>query len=185
MMPRDSHGAVTTARWNVLQSRWLEEDLQMVSGATTSGNRSWHEVDLVLIPSNVGGQHWLVVIIDLILGKVDIFDLWRQKVPHYIRKQQVRPLPWFLSSMLNDAGFHTARRGGRRSFPRENKPFSVSVVLTSTVPQQKKSGNCGPHTLRLIEYLLAGRSPFDWSEDDMGIIREKMAVEIFCNSRPA
>ncbi|KAK2653116.1 hypothetical protein Ddye_012972 [Dipteronia dyeriana] len=141
--------------------------------------------DTVLIPCNVGGQHWLVVTVDLILGKLDIFDPWRHEVLHYIRKQQVRPVRWFLPSMLNDMGFHTTRRGGRRPFPREDKPFSVSMVSTSTVPQQKKSGNCGPHTLRLIEYLLVGRSPFDWSEDDMGIIREKMVVEIFYNFRPA
>ncbi|KAK2645824.1 hypothetical protein Ddye_021019 [Dipteronia dyeriana] len=133
ILPRDSHGAVTTARWNVLQSRWLEEDLQTVRGATMSGNRPWHEVDLVLIICNVGGQHWVVVTVDLILGKIEIFDPWRQEIPHYIRKQQIRPL----------------------------------------------RGNCGPHTLRLIEYLLAGRSPFDWSEDDMEIIWEKMVVEIF------
>ncbi|KAK2648711.1 hypothetical protein Ddye_016200 [Dipteronia dyeriana] len=74
MMPRDSHGAVTTARRNVLQSRWLEEDLLTVRGATTSGNRPWHEVDLVLILCNIGGQHWLVVTVDLSLGKIDIFD---------------------------------------------------------------------------------------------------------------
>ncbi|KAK2648019.1 hypothetical protein Ddye_015508 [Dipteronia dyeriana] len=87
--------------------------------------------------------------------------------------------------MLSDAGFHTARRAGRGAFPQENKPFLASLVHTSTVPQQKKSGNCGPHTLRLIEYLLADRRPFDWSEDDKGIIREKTTVEIFSNSRPA
>ncbi|KAK2642305.1 hypothetical protein Ddye_024068 [Dipteronia dyeriana] len=37
-------------------------------------------------------------------------------------------------------------------------------------------GNYGPHTLRLIEYILADRKDFDWSEDDLEIIREKMAV---------
>ncbi|KAK2638104.1 hypothetical protein Ddye_025899 [Dipteronia dyeriana] len=31
-------------------------------------------------------------------------------------------------------------------------------------------GNCGPHTLRLIEYLLENIKDFDWSEDDIGII---------------
>ncbi|KAK2634631.1 hypothetical protein Ddye_029423 [Dipteronia dyeriana] len=65
-------------RINVLDtqfySRWLEEDLQTVHGATTSGNRPWHEVDLVLIPCNVRGQHWLVVTVDLIRGKIEIFD---------------------------------------------------------------------------------------------------------------
>ncbi|KAK2634964.1 hypothetical protein Ddye_029756 [Dipteronia dyeriana] len=115
MMPCDAHGVVTTVRWNVLQSRWLDEDLQMV-----------------LIPCNVGCRHWLPVTIDLILGKLEILDPWRQDVPVYIRKQQVHPLRWFLPSMLNDVRFHTARRGGRRLFPMQNKSFSVNVVSTST-----------------------------------------------------
>ncbi|KAK2656295.1 hypothetical protein Ddye_009347 [Dipteronia dyeriana] len=112
-MPSDSSGRVTTARWNVVQSRWLEEDLLTVRGATTSGNRPWHEVDL-------GSTLHGAVVVGRSLGKISL-----------------------------------------------------------------SRGNCGPHTLRLIEYILAGRRPFDWSEDYMGIIREKMAVEIFCNSRPA
>ncbi|KAK2643729.1 hypothetical protein Ddye_018924 [Dipteronia dyeriana] len=97
MMPLDSHGVVTMVMWNVLQSRWLEENLQMVRGSTTSENRPWHEVDLVLIQCNVGSQHWLVVTVDLILGKLEIFDPWRQEVPMYIRKQQVRQLRWFFT----------------------------------------------------------------------------------------
>ena len=45
------------------------------------------------------------------------------------------------------------------------------------------SGNCGAHTLRLAEYLLANKKEFDWKEEDMPTIREKMAVEVFCNSQ--
>ena len=45
------------------------------------------------------------------------------------------------------------------------------------------SGNCGAHTLRLAEYLLADQKRFDWTEDDMATIREKMAVEVCCNSQ--
>ena len=44
------------------------------------------------------------------------------------------------------------------------------------------SGNCGAYTLRLTEYLLANRKDFDWKEEDMGTIREKLAVEVYCNS---
>ncbi|KAI9162204.1 hypothetical protein LWI28_024884 [Acer negundo] len=46
------------------------------------------------------------------------------------------------------------------------------------VPQQHQGGNCGAHTLRLAEYLLANKKEFDWKEEDMGTIREKMAVEM-------
>ncbi|KAI9196650.1 hypothetical protein LWI28_025755 [Acer negundo] len=43
-------------------------------------------------------------------------------------------------------------------------------------------GNCGAHTLRLSEYLLANKKEFDWKEEVMGTIQEKMAVEVYCNS---
>ncbi|KAK2665773.1 hypothetical protein Ddye_004347 [Dipteronia dyeriana] len=99
-----------------------------------------------------------------------IVDPWRQDVTVNIRKQQ--------------AGFYTDQSPDRETFPKKNKLFSVSVVSTTSVPQQKKSGNCGPHMLRLIKYILADRKDFDWSEDDMEIIGEKMAVEIFSISRP-
>ena len=35
----------------------------------------------------------------------------------------------------------------------------------------------------MIEYLTANRDTFDWSEDDMTTIREKMVVEVYCNSK--
>ncbi|KAI9200041.1 hypothetical protein LWI28_001823 [Acer negundo] len=44
-------------------------------------------------------------------------------------------------------------------------------------------GNCGAHTFRLEEYLTGNRDIFEWSKDDMGTIREKMAVEDYCNSK--
>ena len=46
------------------------------------------------------------------------------------------------------------------------------------------SGNCGAHTLRLAEYLVANMTEFNWTEEDIGTIWEKMAVEVFCNSMP-
>ncbi|KAK2656226.1 hypothetical protein Ddye_009278 [Dipteronia dyeriana] len=135
--------------------------------------------------NNIGHRHWLLVTIDLTSGKMFIVYPWRQEISVNIQRQQVAPLLWFLPSMLHQADFHTARSPDRETFPKKNRPFSVSVVSTTRVPQQKKfKGNYGPHTLRLIEYILADRKDFDWLEDDMEIIREKMAVEIFSNSRP-
>ncbi|KAK2642038.1 hypothetical protein Ddye_023801 [Dipteronia dyeriana] len=172
MMPRDTRGEITTAWWNVLRLWWKDDDLTTVLGGAPIGCRPWHEVDMVLIPCNIGCQHWLLVTVDLICGKMFIVDPWRQQVPVHIRKQQVAPLCWFVPSMLYQAGFYTVRPTGLEKFARR---ISLS---------QSAWGNCGPHTLRLIEYLLADRKDFDWSEGDMGIIREMMTVEIFSNFRP-
>ncbi|KAK2634779.1 hypothetical protein Ddye_029571 [Dipteronia dyeriana] len=209
MMPRDARGEITMAQWNVLRSWWKDGDLTTVLGGAPIGCRLWHEVDMVsvtwfaitninvcvypntfflrlqvLIPYNIRCQHYLLVTVDLTCRKMFIVDPWRQPVPVHIRKHQVAHLPWFLPSMLHQAWFHTARPAARETLTKTNKPFSVSVVSETRIPQQKKSGNCGPYTLRLIEYLLTNIMDFDWSEDDMGIIQEKMAVEIFSNSRP-
>ncbi|KAK2662359.1 hypothetical protein Ddye_000933 [Dipteronia dyeriana] len=184
MMPRDSHGEITTAWWNVLRSWWTEEDLTMVRGGALSGSRLWHEVDMVLIPCNIGCQHWLLLSVDLTTEKMFILDPFRQDAAVNIQKAQVAPLHWFLLSMLHQVRFHTARPATHEMFANKNKSFSVSVMFETRIPQQKKSSNYVSHTLRLIEYLLADRKDFDWSEDDMGIIREKIVIEIFYKSRP-
>ncbi|KAK2659143.1 hypothetical protein Ddye_005676 [Dipteronia dyeriana] len=184
MIPRNSRGQITPSRWNVLRSWWKDDDLTTVLGGAPIGCRLWHEVDMVLIPCNIGRQHWLLVTVDLICGKLFIVDPWRQEVKPRILKQQVAPLRYFVPLMLYQAEFHTKRATGLLKFEKISKPFDVTVVSDKHIPQQKQSGNCGPHTLKLIEYILANKKDFDWSEDDMRIIREKMAVEIFVNSRP-
>ncbi|KAK3198473.1 hypothetical protein Dsin_021888 [Dipteronia sinensis] len=56
--------------------------------------------------------------------------------------------------------------------------------IVTVIHVLSRRGNCGAHTLRLMEYVLANRKTFNWSEEDMCTIREKMTVEIFCNSKP-
>ncbi|KAK3185017.1 hypothetical protein Dsin_032303 [Dipteronia sinensis] len=182
-MPHDAVGKAPK-NWSVLKYRWSSEDLMIVHGLLSVGNRPWHEVDAVLIPCNIGGQYWLMASVDLTLGKIHLLDSFRQEVPLQIRKEQVAPLWWFLSSMLHQVGFHDARLTGEVKYEKRNRPFGVSMVSTTHVPQQTRRGNCGAHTLRLMEYVMANRKTFDWSEEDMCTLREKMAVEIFCNSKP-
>ncbi|KAK3204721.1 hypothetical protein Dsin_018767 [Dipteronia sinensis] len=124
--------------WSVLKYQWSDDDLMVVRGLIPLGIRPWHEVDWVMIPCNIGRQHWLLANVDLSTGKIYLLDPFRQEVPSHIRSQKIASL----------------------------------------------RGNCGAHTLRLAEYLLVNRVEFDWTKDDMGAIQEKMAVEVFCNSKP-
>ncbi|KAK3221668.1 hypothetical protein Dsin_008693 [Dipteronia sinensis] len=173
IMPRDAVGK-GPKNWSVLKYMWSPEDLMTVRGLLPVGNRPWHEVDAVskiqlvqvLIPCNIGGQHWLLASVDLTVGKIHLLALFRQEVPLQIRKEQVAPLQWFLPSMLHQVGFHDARPTGEAKYEKQNRPFGVSMVSTTHVPQQTRG------------------KTFDWSEEDMCTIREKMAVEIFCNSKP-
>ncbi|KAK3225082.1 hypothetical protein Dsin_004944 [Dipteronia sinensis] len=161
----------------------LEFQWRRIMPPDAVGSRPWHEVDAVLIPCNICGQHWLVASVDPTVGKIHLLDPFRQEVPLQIRKEQVASLRWFLPSMLYQVGFHDARSTGEAKYEKRNRPFGVSMVSTTHMPQQTRGGNCGAHTLRLMEYVLANRETFDWSEDDMCTIREKIAMEIFCNSK--
>ncbi|KAK2634208.1 hypothetical protein Ddye_029000 [Dipteronia dyeriana] len=135
----------------------------------------------VLIPCNISHQHWLPASVDLTVGMIHLLDPFRQQDPLHIKKQQVPPLKWFFPSMMHQVGFHNARPRGQPKYDKRNRPFGVTVVSTSHVPQQTRGGNCDAHTLRLIEYVLANLKTFNWSEDDMSTIQEKMALEVFCN----
>ncbi|KAK2658296.1 hypothetical protein Ddye_004829 [Dipteronia dyeriana] len=112
MMPYDSREEITTARWNVLRSWWKDDDLTTVLGGAPLGYRSWHEVDMEDVHSRP----------------------LEQEVPVHIRKQQVAPLRYFMHSMLNQVGFHTARPTELEKFDKTNKPFSVSVVSEKRIP---------------------------------------------------
>ncbi|KAI9196299.1 hypothetical protein LWI28_022753 [Acer negundo] len=129
--------------WSMFKHQWSTEDLAVVRGLVPVGTKPWNEVDVVLIPCNLGRTHWSLASVDLTTGGIYLMDPFRQ----------------------------------------ENKPFPLNIVSRDRVPQQDRGGNCGAHTLRLIEYLAANKDTFDWSENEMGTIREKMAVEVYCNSK--
>ncbi|KAI9161031.1 hypothetical protein LWI28_013797 [Acer negundo] len=85
--------------------------------------------------------------------------------------------------MLHQVGFHANRRKEDTTYKLAKKPFRMSIMDGSRrVPQQHQGDNCGAYILRLVEYLLANKKEFDWTEKDMGTIREKMAMEVYCNS---
>ncbi|KAK0582713.1 hypothetical protein LWI29_028780 [Acer saccharum] len=96
---------------------------------------------------------------------------------------QLACLKYFLPSMLHVVDFHGHRRRRDMTYALSNRAFTFYYVSADRVPQQDTGGNCGSHTLRLIEYLAANRDTFDWSKNDMTTIREKMAVKVFCNSK--
>ncbi|KAK3229279.1 hypothetical protein Dsin_001160 [Dipteronia sinensis] len=134
----------------------------------------------LLIPMYVGGGHWLMASVELTLRSIRLYDPWQQEVQYEIRNQQVACLRYSLPLMLNQIGFYKKRRGKNTTMSPE--PFHVVVVSKHNIPQQKTSGNCGAHTLALIEHIVAKRKKFNWTDDQMPQMRQKMAVEVFSNS---
>ncbi|KAK1577086.1 hypothetical protein Q3G72_018882 [Acer saccharum] len=169
--------------WSSQKQKWSEEDLTVVDGLLPLGNRPWHNVDSVLIPCNLGRTHWALASIDLTAGNIYLFDPYKQEVPICHKKMQLACLRYFLPPMLHAVHFHDRRRRGNMTYAMTTRAFTFYYVSADRVPQQEIGGNCGAHTLRLIEYLGVNKDTFDWSENDMTTIREKMAVEVFCNSK--
>ncbi|KAK0593560.1 hypothetical protein LWI29_013869 [Acer saccharum] len=66
--------------WSMLKYRWTTEDLTVVRGLLLVGNRPWSEVDIVLIPCNIGQQHLVIASIDLTVEKIYLLDPYRQEV---------------------------------------------------------------------------------------------------------
>ncbi|KAI9194780.1 hypothetical protein LWI28_009135 [Acer negundo] len=169
--------------WSSQKQNWSDEDLTVVRGQLPLGNLPWHNVDSVLIPCNLGRTHWALASIDLTVGNIYLFDPYRQEVPFSHRKMQLACLRYFVPSMLHAVNFHNHRRRGDQTYSKTTRAFTFYYVSADRVPQQATGGNCGPHTLKLTESLATNRDTFDWSENDMTTIREKMAVEVFCNSK--
>ncbi|KAK4848942.1 hypothetical protein QYF36_019046 [Acer negundo] len=137
----------------------------------------------VMIPCNLGRNHWVLASVDLTQGKIYLLDPFRQEVTWEYRNKQVACLRWFIPSMLHQVEFHSNRTKDDVTYSLSKKAFRMSIMDGSRgVPQQHQGGNCGAHTLRLAEYLLANKKKFDWKEEDMSTIREKMAMEVYCNS---
>ncbi|KAI9157168.1 hypothetical protein LWI28_017856 [Acer negundo] len=169
--------------WSSQKQNWSDDDLTVVRGQLPLGNLPWHNVDSVLIPCNLGRTHWALASIDLTAGNIYLFDPYRQEVPFSHRKMQLACLRYFVPSMLHAVNFHNHIRRGDQTYSKTTRAFTFYYVSADRVPQQATVGNCGPHTLKLTEYLAANRDTFDWSKNDMTTIQEKMAVEVFCNSK--
>ncbi|KAI9153046.1 hypothetical protein LWI28_004952 [Acer negundo] len=156
--------------WSMFKHQWSAEDLAVVLGLVPAGTKPWNKVDVVLIPCNLGRTHWALASVDLTTGSIYLMDPFRQEVPFSHRKTQLACLRYFLPSMLHAVDFHSRRRRGDMTYTLQNKPFPLNIVSRDRVPQQDRGGNCGAHTLRLIEYLVANMDTFDWSENEMGTI---------------
>ncbi|KAI9177581.1 hypothetical protein LWI28_016890 [Acer negundo] len=176
-----AYPTVDAQRVNVLDSQfysWLDIQWERMFGNGVAAppkewsmlKHKWHDDDLKTVRGLVlsGNRPW---------HAVDWEVTWEYK------NKQVACLRWFIPSMLHQVEFHSNRTKDDVTYGLSKKAFRMSIMDESRgVPQQHQGGNCGAHTLRLAEYLLANKKEFDWKEEDMGTIREKMVVEVYSNS---
>ncbi|KAI9157273.1 hypothetical protein LWI28_019621 [Acer negundo] len=165
--------AAPPKEWSMLKRKWHDDDLKTVRGLVPSGNRAWHAVDWVMTHCNLGRNHWVLASIDLTQRKIYLLDPFKQEVTWEYMNKQVACLRWFIPSMLHQVEFHSNRTKDDVIYSLSKKAFRMSIMDGSRgVPQQHQG---------MTEYLLANKKEFDWKEEDMGTIREKMVVEVYCN----
>ncbi|KAF3441117.1 hypothetical protein FNV43_RR15028 [Rhamnella rubrinervis] len=138
---------------------------------------SWAHKDIVYIPVNNNGAHWLTAKVDIPSRHITLYDSAIKMTPKlWFQIKNVRPLavlfPYLL--MVNEYYSHHPDQ------MLDLTPFRMTREEDSSLPQQISDGDCGVYALKYIEYFVAGR-PFDFNSSHIALFREKYAVEIFHN----
>ncbi|GJW54754.1 phospholipase-like protein [Tanacetum coccineum] len=121
---------------------------------------SWDDVDIVYMPINSGGNHWVTGVLNLRWSTIHVIDSLNN--PHR-RKQLIDHISkWtnVLNVLLEKAG-HFERTGRR--------PYNFELVyndgLEFVSPQQGNNSDCGVVTCWVIENLCKGQAPVLYNVD--------------------
>ncbi|XP_052295904.1 uncharacterized protein LOC127901897 [Citrus sinensis] len=135
-------------------------------------SKPFTDVNMIFIPVNLGGDHWVLARADLRARRMQIYDLlvtFREDKT-YLRK--FKPLQVVFPQWLQDVGFYNIR-----SELQSTDPWKVRIV--KDVPQQSPgSGDCGVFMLMFTMYLMFGLK-FDFDSSHGHYFRKKIAVDIF------
>ncbi|KAF3443792.1 hypothetical protein FNV43_RR13482 [Rhamnella rubrinervis] len=147
------------------------------TGKMQLGSSSWAHKDIVYIPVNNNGAHWLTAKVDIPSWHITLYDSAIKMTPKsWFQIKNASPLavlfPYLL--MVNEYYSHHPNQ------MLDLTPFKMTREEDSSLPQQISDGDCGVYALKYIEYLVA-RSPFDFNSSHIALFREKYAVEIFHN----
>ncbi|GJW35429.1 phospholipase-like protein [Tanacetum coccineum] len=121
---------------------------------------SWDDVDIVYMPINSGGDHWVTGVLNLRWSTIHVIDSLNN--PHRKKQLMDHISKWtnVLNVLLEKAG-HFERTGRR--------PYNFELVyndgLEFASPQQGNSSDCGVVTCWVIESLCMGRAPVLYNVD--------------------
>ncbi|KDO37273.1 hypothetical protein CISIN_1g032006mg [Citrus sinensis] len=130
------------------------------------------DVDMIFIPVNLGGDHWVLALADLRARRMRIYDslVTFREDKTYLRK--FKPLQVVFPQWLQDVGFYNIRPELQSA-----DPWKVRIV--KDVPQQEPgSGDCGVFMLMFTMYLMFGLK-LDFDSSHGHYFRKKIAVDIF------
>ncbi|GJV66970.1 phospholipase-like protein [Tanacetum coccineum] len=121
---------------------------------------SWDDVDIVYMPINSGGDHWVTGVLNLRWSTIHVIDSLNN--PHRKKQLMDHISKWtnVLNVLLEKAG-HFERTG--------RQPYNFELVyndgLEFASPQQGNSSDCGVVTCWVIESLFMGRAPVLYNVD--------------------
>ncbi|KAL9453918.1 hypothetical protein AB3S75_009510 [Citrus x aurantiifolia] len=141
-------------------------------------SKPFTDVDMIFIPVNLGGDHWVLARADLRARRMWIYDLLVtfRKDKTYLR--QFKPLQVVFPQWLQDVGFYNIR-------PELQSVDHWKVRIVKDVPQQEAgSGDCGifmwmfTMNLMFTMYLMF-RLKLDFDSSHGHYFRKKIDVDIF------
>ncbi|GAY67531.1 hypothetical protein CUMW_257240, partial [Citrus unshiu] len=139
----------------------------------------WHtmsklmtDVDMLLIPVNLDGVHWVLARVDFRKNKVWIYDSLLTFRDNKRYKLQFKPLEVIFPRWLEYVGFYNIRPELRSADP-------WKVVAVKSAPQQEPgTGDCGVFVLMVTMYLMFGLR-LKFNDSHVEYFRKKIAVDIF------
>ncbi|GAY52682.1 hypothetical protein CUMW_143770 [Citrus unshiu] len=135
-------------------------------------SKSITDVDMLLIPVNLDGEHWVLARVDFRKNKVWIYEslLTCREDKRY--KLKFKPLEVIFPRWLEYVGFYNIRPELRSADP-------WKVIAVSSVPQQEpETGDCGVFVLMVTMYLMFGLR-LEFNASHVQYFRKKIAVDIF------
>ncbi|GAY65952.1 hypothetical protein CUMW_245020 [Citrus unshiu] len=141
-------------------------------GRQNTMSKSMTDVDMLLIPINLDGTHWVVARVDFWKNKVWIYDSLLTFHDDKRYKLKFKPLEVIFSRWLEYVGFYNIRPELRSADP-------WKVIAVKSAPQQEPgTGDCGVFVLMVTIYLMSGLR-LEFNASHVEYFRKNIAVDIF------
>ena len=120
-------------------------------------------MDLVIVPLNVHGNHWTLVVINFRAKRFEYYDSLRGSGATYLRT---------LRRWLGEE--HKDKKGGAEY---DTSGWSDVTWKQGETPQQHNGSDCGVFMTRTADYL-ARDAQLDFTQEEMEYWRRRMVLEI-------
>ncbi|GAY45331.1 hypothetical protein CUMW_088670 [Citrus unshiu] len=135
-------------------------------------SKSMTDVDMLLIPVNLDGEHWVLALVDFRKNKVWIYDSLLTCRDDKRYRLKFKPLEVIFPRWLEYVGFYNIRPELRSA-----DPWKV-IAVRSALQQEPETGDCGVFVLMVTMYLMFGLG-LEFNASHVEYFRKKIAVDIF------